>query len=431
MNQQIFFVGSHDEVAHHAAPLQADREIRLVSPDEVLESAQPGDLAIFFTEHFDRFRHAITELKQRRVATCYMLDGILEWRNAWENAPDEPACPFTMRPVLSHKIACIGSSQARIIESWGNAGKTEVVGVPRFDGIRESGKNSQRQSGQTQRLMVITAKCPSYTESDQESLKRALLDLESLVQSRDKLEITWRLTAGWDEFLGVENAATEFSGVELSRQLREVDAVIATPSTALLEAMLLDIPTATIDYTSSPTYVRTAWQFASTEQLDSQIDSLLNPVPARMHFQQMLLNDELYASGNASDRMLMLIDRMLECAGKCIKKDQELTFPPAMLESDGKPTCNFVFDHATMFDRFEEFQLEDKTELQAQLAHARREIEHLTRQLAQLRSELGEAHRIFDQIESHPVAGPIVRARQKLIDMVHRMKKSAPQPDSG
>ena len=129
----VHFVGTESEVTHHAAPLDGKIEYQITSAESVSEVAQPGDVAIFLSEHFDRFRDACDRLKKNNVATLYMLDGILEWRNAWEDAIDGPACPFTMRPVLSHKVACIGMSQKRILDSWGNASKTEVVGVPRFD----------------------------------------------------------------------------------------------------------------------------------------------------------------------------------------------------------------------------------------------------------------------------------------------------------
>ena len=126
----VFFVGTSAEVEHHIQPVADSLKVRIVGADEIVSVAKPGDVAMFFSEHFDRFRQSITELKQNNVATIYMIDGILEWRNAWENRPDEVACPFAMRPVLSHKVACIGENQARVLNGWGNAGKTEIVGVP-------------------------------------------------------------------------------------------------------------------------------------------------------------------------------------------------------------------------------------------------------------------------------------------------------------
>lgn len=130
---KIYYVGTEQEVAHHARPLQQHLDISIVGPDQIVEQAVAGDLAIFYSEHFDRFRNAVQKLKTLGVATLYAIDGILEWRNAWENSKIEPACPWTMRPVLSDKVVCIGNQQARILASWGNTEKIEVVGIPRFD----------------------------------------------------------------------------------------------------------------------------------------------------------------------------------------------------------------------------------------------------------------------------------------------------------
>ena len=93
-NSAVYFVGQPHELAHHAAPFQQSLNVVIATAAEVLERSQPGDLAIFYSEHFDRFRNGCLELKKRNVATLYLVDGILEWRNAWENSDDEVACPL-------------------------------------------------------------------------------------------------------------------------------------------------------------------------------------------------------------------------------------------------------------------------------------------------------------------------------------------------
>ena len=98
----IFFAGQPHEVAHHAAPFRDQLDVKVADADVVLQQAQRGDLVIFYSEHFERFRECCQQLKSRNVATIYMIDGILEWRNAWENKPDEIASPYAMRPALSH-----------------------------------------------------------------------------------------------------------------------------------------------------------------------------------------------------------------------------------------------------------------------------------------------------------------------------------------
>ena len=68
--------------------------------------------------------------------------------------------------------------------------------------------------------------------------------------------------------------------------------------------------------------------------------------------------------------------------------------------------------------------------LQVELSHARREISYLHRELAQIQSELDQAHQIFEQIEKHPIAGPIVRIRQKMLDLMAAIRKRKNKLDS-
>lgn len=424
MAKQILFVGTHDEVAHHAAPLADWIDYQIVEPEKVTDRAKAGDIAIFFSEHFDRFRHAIVQLQTARVATLYMVDGILEWRNAWVNRTDEPACPFTMRPVLCDKVACIGASQFRVLRSWGNGPKVEIVGIPRLDRLKSLNKR-RRLDGQPFRLMVATAKCPSYTAADQENLRRCLTDIRDFADRSGDVEVLWRLTADWDQKLGIQNDLSSIDGQELAHQLTTVDAVVTTPSTTVLEAMLVDLPTAIVDYNNCPNYCRSAWRITAANQVESQINELKSPPAEKMLFQRHVLADSLYLETSATERFAELVDKMqkLLIANPGGDFNQPLLSPPKAAAGE--------FDSAALFADFQEFQIDDVTALQTQLAHARREIDHLNRQLTDLRAELGEAHRIFDEINGHPIAGRVVKARQKMLDIMQKLRGNSTQPETG
>jgi len=452
---RIFFVGSETEVGHHAAPLAQRLDVQIVTPSEVCKIAQPGELAIFYSEHFDRFREAICQLKERQVATLNMIDGILEWRNAWENRPDEPACPFTMRPVLCHKVACIGGAQARVLASWGNLGKIEVTGIPRFDGLTplRSSSPRPRQAGPF-RILVMTAKVPGFTPKQVALTRKSLIDLKNWFENRSSnrsgaetpIEVIWRLTAGLDRDIGVSNQAFEFSGKELLDQLAQVDAVISTPSTGMLEAMLLGLPVASLDYHHTPCYLPTAWTIHHAGCLEQVVAELMDPPAAKRHFQQMQLADSLacspanaqyvweqegasVASVSATDRVVQLIDKMQGIAKEQVAQQRELNFPAQLLPPLSPP--HVAFDHQEIYADYPEFSLTSANQMQVQLAHSRREISHLQRQLVQLQSELDLAHSIFDQIHKHPVAGPIVRIRQRLLNWFPSSTKLAAKPSAG
>lgn len=426
-DQLIYFVGTQTEVGHQAAPLQIRREDVVVAPPEqVLAAARPADLAIFSSEHFDRFRDACCQLKRRNVATLYLIDGILEWRNAWENHENEPACPWTMRPVLSHKVACIGPSQARELHRWGNESKIELVGIPRLDVLCKHGFSESRQGASSKfRLLVMTAKWPGFTAEQVENTVRGLQDVKDFVTEANRngreFEVVWRLTQGLEQRIGVQNALTDLTGSELAKTLEHVDAVITTPSTAMLEAMLAGRPVALLDYNNTPQYVPAAWQITAREHIPGVVSQLLARPPDKLSYQRSIVDDALTTDGKACERLERLASQLLNIARERVANGEPLAFPSGILPAHHLPATKL--EHATVFPDIADFQLTELVELQSQLAHSRREIKHLQSIIVQLQSELDEAHGIFDQIHSHPIAGPIVRARQKLMDWIERFRE--------
>jgi hypothetical protein len=412
----------------------ADRmSVRRLDPEQAKSQLRPGDLAIFFSEHFDRFRDCCQQLKQRGVGTLYLVDGILEWRNAWENRPDEPACPWTMRTVLSHKVACIGPSQQRVLDQWGNCEKTEVVGIPRLDEQRQRflaspdfEKKTVRDSG-VFRLMVATAKTPGFTDAQIATTLEMLRDIQQFVaahpQTADgrQIEVWWRIAEPLTSDLQIENRTTDLSGNELSRQLAEVDAVLTTPSTLMLEAALAQRPTALLNYHNTPTYVPAAWQVQHRSHLPQVIGELAEVPPVKMAYQQMCLRDALQCDEDATARLEKLVHGMLQEMQVCRQAHQPLHFSTQILPATHSLSAKLDLPH--LYPQFPELGFDSTEQLAAEWVQSRREIEHLHRELKQAKSELAEAHRIFSQIHRHPIAGPIVRIRQTVLDWIQTSPK--------
>ena len=440
MKRHVYFVGSHREVAHQAAPLlakaDASLDVQVVSCDEVVAAAKRGDIAIFFSEHFDRFRQAVVSLKDKGVPTIYLVDGILEWRNAWENGPQEPACPFTMRPVLCDKVAVIGDSQARVLSSWNNGGKIEVVGIPRLDALSERWRSEQQVSKDQSdcfRVLVTTAKTPGFTPEQIETTVRSLADLKTWFDAHDSIdarpiEVTWRLTAGLEDRIGVSNELSDLSGREIQDSIAQCDAMITTPSTAMLEGMLQHKPVALLNYHRHPTYVPAAWNIHCPQSIDEVLRQLARPASECLHYQQTILADSLQVAQAASDRLIQLIHSILASAAQQTKTGKSLGFKANLLPVAGfAQNLNGVpikLNSSEVFRDYNEFVVDAEPEaLREQLAHARREIDHLHRIQDGLKAELAEAHEIFEQIQQHPIAGPIVRIRERFLQFVSRNPK--------
>lgn len=428
MEQSVYMAGTELEAGHHVQALRSRLAVSCLEPAELLRIAKPGDLVLFYSEHFDRFREACIELQRRSVATLYLLDGILEWRNAWENRREEPACPWTMRPVISDVAACIGHSQARVLAGWGNFGRLEIVGVPRFEQQRIgylNGEPKPRDEDGRFRLLVMTAKCPGFTPSQVDTTKRSLRDLRDAIPKQladgRLVEVDWRLTAGLDTELRVTNRLNDLSGRELAAILLDYDAVISTPSTAGLEAMLAGRPLAWLDYHGTPQLTPAAWSIGHREEIPRVISELAQPPASKLAWQNQLLRDHIYLAESATERLARLVQRMLEQAKAAIENGLPLSFSEALLSPP--QAVENRFEHSMLYPAFKEFEERDLLVAQTEWAHARREVAHLQAELRQARSELAEAHAIFEEIQKHPIAGPIVRLRQKLIEHWRNWRK--------
>jgi ubiquinone/menaquinone biosynthesis C-methylase UbiE/glycosyltransferase involved in cell wall biosynthesis len=281
-------------------------------------------------------RKAIGEAMALGIPTLILADGILEYRNTWEHPQLAPGALF--QPVLGHKIACLGRSQARYLESWGNAGKCEIVGSPRFDRYYEL-KRRQKRAEEPRRLLIMTALTPYFTERQHHLVRSSLRDLKEFFDGQQHIggfgiETIWRLTKGLGEEIGVESRFTDLTGRELGEVLQGVDGVITTPSTSMLEAMMLGLPVAVLDYGNSPQYVQAAWRITAQEQIPEVMAELMNPPEPKMLFQETTLHDSLECSTPATPRLLSVITEMMQRGREAKEQGRPVQIPFRILDLD-------------------------------------------------------------------------------------------------
>lgn len=448
MAGRVFYVGSHREVAHHAKPLQSWLDVEVMEPDEVVHVARPGDVAVFYSEHFDRFRSACFTLRQNQIATLYAIDGILEWRNAWDNRPDEIACPWTMRPCLAHVVATIGPRQTAILDSWGNTACVPI-GLPRLDDLGKAYSQSPAAfaNGQTTsssesaaseshapkfKVLVLTAKCPGFTAAQLETTFRSLVALREAVTQNPmidgrEIELVWRLTGGLDQRLGLEvngldpAAIPESSG--LAEVLAQVDAVIGTPSTALLEAMLLERPVATLDFHNVPIYVDTVFRISAPEHVRPILEQLVrfSHSPPHRAWQTFLLRENLLTDGQATQRLVQLLQWMqaeslaAQESGRALNLDVAEVLPHLAYASSAPASIFGQLRNArirtTSDDPTQVASREsDDTFSLAQWQAYTEQLERENRRLSQL---VSEAHQVFDNLHGHPVWGTLLKSHER------------------
>jgi hypothetical protein len=288
------------------------------------------------------------------IPTLTLQDGILEWRCQYENPLfGFGGGPPQHQPVLAHKIACIGYQNARTIAAWGNPEKVEVTGMPRLDGLLNRAKRPLRSPGT--RLLVMTAKNPGFTPSQRVVTLRSLEDVRDCLSLMPHLEVLWRVSRDIAESLGVTNSLERLGSSELAEIVEHVDAVITTPSTAMLEAMLLGRPVAALDYHNVPRFVPTAWTICCREQIPLVLAELQTAPASKMAFQNHCLRDALACDGPAAPRVVSLIEKMVYAAwraraeGVPLRLGANLVFCPAGPDYFALPPLSELYPDQPVF----------------------------------------------------------------------------------
>lgn len=374
--------------------------------EEYSESWQPpADCGIVISHlHYDFPTATILSriTKQNEVPVLVLADGILEYRNTFQN-PTVAAGSIFM-PVHGHKLACIGDSQARIVSSWGNAGKCEVVGLPRLDTVKKNGdgKDEIERDPSKFRILITTARKPGFDLKQLDLVRKSLNDVKQCFDSTQivagkKIELTWRLTGELETYLSVNQDRVKVEGQQIYGALKKVDAVISTPSTVILESWLHGLPTATLDYTNSPTFVPTAWNISSAGQILETVKSLIEKPEPMMLFQNMSMDDSLQHHVSATERMKDLIYEMIKVGNDCRANQTAISFPPSILGTplvdQGKTeeatravslTDAFSQDSSTLMSRLRVTEAES---LATQLDQAARAIQQMYQRLEAYREE--------------------------------------------
>ena len=270
---------------------------------------------------------AILNCVKRNVPVLILSDGILEYRNSWIQKHKVDSGIFN--PILGHKLACIGASQVRFLESIkGNFGKCENVGLPRLDDFKIENSKSNIPS-----ILVCSSKTPWFSQSDKKQVLQSFLDLKEIAFNygqNHKVKFNWRISDQIASVIGVETSIRK----SLKEDLQSSTAVITMPSTVMLEAMYSHKPVALLDYTLSPHYVSAGWTMSSRHQILPIINELLDPSTAKVSFQQTVLADALQIKESASARMITLVNKMVEIGDRSRSFGKPLRFPHRILDCE-------------------------------------------------------------------------------------------------
>ncbi|MGB6092793.1 MAG: hypothetical protein WBF83_03440 [Moheibacter sp.] len=353
-------------------------------PNQLVASSP--DLVIVPDEHWCELGNIVSYCNENGILTLQMMDGILEWRRTWDYTREgkiigEGANPLN-QPAFADKIACLGFKDFRILESWGNIGKCEITGMPRLKHIMNLRNDFSHLSQKKNRLLVCTAKTPAFTDKQAEKTIRSLTDLKEYFSKRNDIEIIWRITGDYSKLIGVENSLNDLTGKEIHEIIQQVDAVITTPSTSILEAMTLKVPVATLDYHNQPHYFETAWSISAQTHIEETVDELMNPPVTKLEYQDFLYKEQLYSIDDPNSRLIRLIEEMIKFKGK----KQEL--PQSILDNSYLGTLTLKSDMKVYYPGLDWVDKMDLKKLKLELSAARGTIKEVENKNDKLQKRL-------------------------------------------
>jgi hypothetical protein len=235
----------------------------------------------------------------------------------------------------------------------------------------------------------MTAKKAGFTPEQVALTLQSLRDLKAHLDTLPDVEVMWRISKPLVPELGVDNQLHELAGAELVRLLEWADAVVTTPSTVMLETMLLGRPVAALDYANTPRFVPTAWTISAREHIPRVVAELLDPSTRKMAFQRDCLDDCLECDGPAAPRVATLIERM--CAAARSAPGGARALPAALLGGDEGSPRRAAPSLAELYPDQDVFAETDPAALQVRIARLQKDNERLRREL-QRRSV---AHRLY------------------------------------
>ena len=327
------------------------------SPEEV-------DIVLLSDEYYFNTSGKLYKYKSAGIPILHLIDGVLEWRNVWDNprsTQDEDTGMPLFQSVIADKIALMGDSQKRILEGWNNQGKCEITGSLRLE---QKLTVTDTSTPGANKLLVATANTVGFTKEQETATIQALNDLNDFFQTQPHLKVTWRVSPAIANLVGFTFQNT-FGEVALEKQLAEVNAVISFPSTVLVEAMIFNKPVCIVDYTRSPQWLSSVWYIFSKDHISATIFDLLQPPKEKIQYQTVLTKDLCDMSESPLKRISKVIDVMVHTFKTAKSRGEKPQLPYSILEQ--KPALT-EFELSEYYQHFC-FKIRDKSELQAILGH--------------------------------------------------------------
>jgi len=331
--------------------------------ESIIDKCKP-DLLLSVGESHHSVFSCFKKARSLGIPTLNLQDGIHEWRDIWEHdAYARGGKYFNRQFIIADKISCIGQLQADWFTAMGMVGQPEVIGMPWMEDCLRNRNTWKRKTG-VKKILIMTANTPAFGPDQYEKVLRSIRDLKEFFEADTRVYPIWRLRGNLMKDLNLINADNKFEKESLQTIMPDIDCVICTPSTALLESMIVGIPTALIDYTNSPLFINSAWRITCKDQISQVINELLEPPENKLNFQENALNTMVYLKPQSDKRLVQLVRAMISYGLAAREKNEPLILPRNIVSQGTTEVSPARFDVKSLFPYHSVFHKDDLISLQ-------------------------------------------------------------------
>lgn len=249
-------------------------------------------------------RLAVIKCFQQGIPTFHFMDGILEWRNLFENPRSTDASRGSplYQPILSDFTFCMGELQKLQLEWLGNS-NVVASGLPRL-GCEKIATSRRQNHPSTRSVLIATANTPWFTDQQKLEFCREFVPFYERCRDQSEFAIKWRLAPSLWNKLGEKNPEASSNPLD---DLQSVDCVVCTPSTLVMEAMQLGLPTMVFDPYNRPDFLPSAWRATNWASAFDMIPGLLAADPQKCRLQDTLRDYQISNSAETIPKILSVI----------------------------------------------------------------------------------------------------------------------------
>lgn len=238
-----------------------------------------------------RANYFMLQARAQGIATLFLVDGPLEWSNSYNNPSLRKTNRFfrgyLMEPLIHDVILAVSAAQASYL-AFRNPDRDLTFMT--YKNQRLTSVKSAPRSDRRWQFLITTAKTPYFGDEEKNNLIHMLRHLIAVLEKSGYSYVFRIFDLSLLEKLSSKENLLEGSFAEV---LQQVECVIGTPSSVLLQSMASDKPVGTLIYRDAPLFYQTGWLVADLYSLEATLTSMLSREETRMEFQTCCLKENL------------------------------------------------------------------------------------------------------------------------------------------